>query len=942
MSKPSRQAYDIYLGAVDLDPNSAAEFIQREARSNPEVMAEVHELLDSALKADEQGFLNEPIPSEIISDAITPDPSVIGRHYGPFRVTKNIGQGGFGTVYRAQQTQPVQREVALKLIRADLSNVSLINRFESECQTLASLNHPNIAKIFDAGSGPSGEPWMAMEYIPGIPINQFCDENRLNLEQRLNLFISVCQALQHAHHKGVIHRDVKPANVLVHCREGRIELKVIDFGIAKVVDPDLARQSMATGSGLLGSPAYMSPEQISQPNADIDTRTDVYALGVLLHELLTGFPPFAGNDESIVQMLNRIIQDEPTPPSRQVVTRQTSSYGHRGLGSDTQLANTLKGDLDWIILRALAREREQRYSSAASLADDVQRFLDHQPVLAHAPSLAYRLGKFVRRHTLAVSAAAVIAVSIVAGVIGTGMGFVNANNEAARARHAEQLARISEATALEQTRTAEKTVSLLLQFLTSADPRERGKDLTVVELLDAFAPQLPALAEQPLVQSALMFAYAKTYNGLGLFPQASTFAHNALNIRIDQLGPDDPRTLSVQALLIDVERESGEYDAALERGRQVMQLASETLGDHHPLTLEVSTSTAAVLEKLGKYEDAEDLHRQSVVQHEAALGPDHPLTLEAMSRLSTTLWRRNALNDAEAIALKVVARRKALLGPDHPDTLASMNELAVIVTDAERLEEGQTLHRHILQRRQKVLGTEHPKTLISMSNLAWVLGKRGEHSQAEQLARQAWEIEKRVLGENHPGTLVTLGTLAGHLGALGRLDEAEPLYRKVWETRQAVMGLAHPETLTGLNDLAVNLARQGRNTQARSLLTELVSQRQNALGPNHVGTLTSMSNLASVHRRLGELELAETLYRETLRRRKNLLGIEHTKTWRSIENLTKTLILRNRLDQADHLVASAIEEGTASVGQDHPTIVKGRALQTSIQQARRKTLQATQ
>ena len=864
------------------------DFIHGQAGGNRDLEQAVFDLLKSADEAEQQGFLETPVAANLRSagDSESHGDGMIGHQVGPYRLLSVLGEGGFGTVYLAQQTEPVSRQVALKVIRADLPSRGLVSRFDAERRTLALLNHPNIAQVFDAGAGPAGMPFLVMEYIDGMPITTYCQERQLEIREILRLFARVCDAIQHAHQKGVIHRDIKPANVLVIQRQDGPQPKVIDFGIAKVLDLKVNEQTLATGTGFIGSPSYMSPEQIEGTGIDIDTRSDVYGLGVLLYELLTGAAPFVAEGESVVVLLNKILEQEPVRPSRQAESLS--------LGSD----------LDWVILKALAKNRDQRYPSAAAFAADVRRFLDDQPVEARAPTFSYRAAKFVRRHTVGVAASALILISLVGGVIGTGFGLLNARKEAANA--------------LEQTRNAEQTVDLLLEFLTSADPREQGRELKVVQLLEAFKPRLDTLGDRPAIQASLMHAYAETYAGLGLYGEAMEFADGAANLRAAELGPTAPATLDSRMLHADALRETADYEQAERISRATLEQAAATLGDNHPLTLDAATRVAWVLEKVGRYGDAETLLRATLEKRQAAHGVGHPETLDTMSRLATTLWRLNKMDEAEEYARSVVSGSRELLGAEHPDTLVAMNELAVIISEGGRLEEGEQLHRQTMALRQKVLGPDHPRTITSMANLAWVQGELGRFAESEALTREAWKIEVALLGPSHPNVLTTQLNLAGAVERLGRLEDAETLRRETLARMNEVLGPEHPASMTGLNDLAVGLVKQGQLEQARDVFSDLSSLRREVNGPDHPGTLTTLGNLAVVNSRLGEHSSAETALREVIASKERSMGAEHPSTLRSKSSLVGNLVLQDDARAAEEIIQQVLEVQKRTLGAEHP------------------------
>lgn len=923
--------FEIYQKAIELDGEAQLKYIDEATEDDKKLKDAVNDLVASSEQAEQEKFMHtlaadlgqlELSKNTSQSDSLSQENEQIPPPIGNYKPTRLIGEGGFGKVYLAEQFEPVTRKVALKLIRHELVDERFIKRFEAERQMLAVLNHPNIAQIYDAGATREGRPFLVMEFVDGVNVLAYCKRNQLSINSRLKIFSQVCHAIQHAHQKGVVHRDIKPGNILVSEVDGQAQPKVIDFGISKALNLDINDKTMATCAEFFGSPSYMSPEQLSQNETDIDTRSDVYSLGILLYELLTDSIPFSG-EQSFIVLMNQIISDEPTRPSIKASQLDREQLVALNYSNASQIQKDLADDLDWIILKALKKDRDSRYSSASAFAAEINRYLSNEPVLARAPTLTYRTGKFVSRHLLGVMASAIIVIILIAGVIGTSVGFINARDEAIRAKQAEL--------------NAQQTITLLQEFLTAADPRSKGKELKVVELLEGFKPKLEQLVHRPEIQASLMYTYAKTYFGLGLFREADYFNNKAIKIRKKILMTESRDSLISSVLKIDILRELGQYKSAEKWGREVIQQSTKLLGSEHPTTLSAMSAVADVLKKLGKFKDAEKMHRETLEKRIRILGEDHLDTIYSNARLAVTLGYQTKFIEALEINQKVLSERIRLLGSEHPLTLNTMNNLAFVIGELGGFHESEKLHRKVYQKRMVVLGSDHPDTSTSLSNLAWVLNKQAKYHEAEKLQRNAWEIEKQTLGEDHPDTLVTLGNLATALEQVGEMAEAERLHYTVWQKRSEILGEEHPATLAGLNDFATVLAKQMKYLEAKKLFKELVVRRSVAVGKEHIDTLTSMGNLAWVLAKLKDYPAAVELNRKTLIVKQSALGEEHPSTLSTLDNLSDSLMESGETEEAEKLFRQAWQSRQKVLGKDHPRTIKSMmGLSKTLEQLGRK------
>jgi eukaryotic-like serine/threonine-protein kinase len=753
---------------------------------------------------------SEPLAATIVGGAegATLPHEKVGSVIGPYKLLQQLGEGGFGIVYMAEQEKPVRRVVALKIIKPGMDTAQVIARFESERQALALMDHPNIARVLDAGATESGHPYFVMELVKGVPVTEFCDKNHLPPDERLKLFIDVCHAIQHAHHKGVIHRDIKPSNVLVTLHDAVPVVKVIDFGVAKATVQKLTERTLFTALGqMLGTPAYMSPEQAEMSGLDIDTRSDVYSLGVLLYELLTGTTPIeaarlraAGYAE-----MQRLIreQDAPRPSTRFSKLGDTATVvaGNRSLDV-RRLVQLLSGDLDWVVMKALEKDRSRRYDTPGGLADDIQRYLRHEAIVARPPSTAYKVRKFAQRNRGTVLTAALVTGALLAGI-------VVSTWQALRARHAEAaaIAAADEAAAREaETKAALKFVED--KVFAAARPAGQegglGRDVTLANAIEAAVPYVTqSFPSQPLIEARLRLTLGKSFYFLGQAKKAAEQEEAARSIYARYLGADDPQTL----------------------------LAMHNLA-----------SSWAVL---GRVDDALKLREEALVLRRAKLGADNPDTLASMNNLALSYGDAGRLTDALKLREETLTRFKAVEGSDHPDTLMAMNNLANAYFALNRYDDALKLREETLILYRTKLGPDHPDTLRSMGNLASSYSMANREEEALKLREESLALRKAKIGPDHPSTLTSMSALGDSYAALGRNNDALKIRQENLDLRKAKLGLEHPDTLFSMANLADTYATLGRHTDALKLRQETYALRKAKLGPDHPDTLMTMGGLAS-------------------------------------------------------------------------------------------------
>ncbi len=793
MNQPLQRVEELFQRAVDLPRDARADFLERESR-DPELRERVQRLL----RRHEEG---ESFVAPLL-DPDQPPSEGPGTVIGRYKLLQHIGDGGFGSVYMAEQTEPVVRDVALKIIKLGMDTKQVVARFEAERQALAMMEHPNIAKVLDGGATETGRPYFVMELVRGISITEYCDQNKLKTRERLELFIEVCQAIQHAHQKGVIHRDLKPSNVLVTLHDGRPVPKVIDFGIAKAMHGRLTEKTLFTEfRQFIGTPAYMSPEQAGMSGLDIDTRTDIYSLGVLLYELLTGTTPFETRallEAGYGEMQRIICEQEPHRPSARIRTQGSAEIACRRQLEVRSLSRLLRGDLDWIVMRTLEKERARRYDSAAALAADVERYLSDQPVLAGAPSAAYRAAKFVRRHRVAVGAGAAVLLALVAAVVGTGSGLAAALRERERAEE--------EAAAAQDARDeSEAVTSFLTLMFESVHPQESGRDVTVREVLDQASERLgTAFPARPGVEARLRGALGVAYRQLGLLEDAEEHLPVAAEIRRRTGGSDDIDTLRATANLASLRLDQGRIEEAEELLREAVDGLSRTVGEDDPLTLGALTNLAVVHSRRIEDEEAVALHRRALEGQRRVQGPDHPDTLGALLNLADLLSGMDRLDEAEPLMREAVMGWERTHGPDQPGTLLALHNLALLELRLEHYEEAETIMRRVVEARRRVFGDRHPETLSALANLGYILAQRGDAAGAEDAWAEAWEGMRASLGDDHPTTVKIAIALTGAHGAQGWPSRGRPTVARIFESAAALAQRTDIQAFE-LNILAWNL-----------------------------------------------------------------------------------------------------------------------------------------
>jgi len=756
--------------------------------------------------------LSATVDAAAASAAPVPDLGVIGA----YRLLHKLGEGGMGQVWLAEQTVPVTRQVALKIIKAGRYDASALKRFELERQSLAMMSHPAIAKIFDAASTPEGQPYFAMEYVPGLPITTYCDQKKLTTRGRLELFIRVCEGVQHAHQKTIMHRDLKPSNILVAEVDGGPQPRIIDFGIAKATTPAPADQTVFTQvGGMVGTPGYISPEQADPSVLDVDTRTDVYSLGVILFELLTSALPFDSKQWQIKpldEVLRQLREEDPPLPSTKVSTQEKTSTETAANRSTVpqELVSELRGDLDWITLKALEKDRSRRYDSCSALADDIRRYLENRPVLATPPSFRYRAGKFIRRNRVSVIAAGAVGLLLIALAASMTVQAIRIAKERDRANR--------------EAAAADSVSNFLTGLFRVSDPGEsRGNTVTARQILDKGVQQIDTgLAGQPEVQARLMGTMGEVYWSLGLYREAAPLFEKAIATRQRVLGPEHPDTLQSIYLSAKNLNDEGQYAEAEKRLRSVLDIQRRVQGPQHPDTMKSMIAIAGVVYEEGHYQEAEKLQRDLLELQRHLPIRDEQREAMTMNNLATNLDAQGRAAESEQLFAETVELDRRVFGPEHPITLQSASNMVRTLNGQKKYPQAEVLARQTLAIQQRVLGPEHEDTQWTIHNLAVALRESARLPEAEQLFRETLAVRERTLGAEHPDTLGSISELAVTLDELRRYPEAAELYRRAVDIQGRVLGPDHPVTASTKYNLACNFALSGHPGEAIATLYDAV------------------------------------------------------------------------------------------------------------------------
>jgi len=883
-------------------------------------------LLKVGLDADDSAS-EGPTPPTASLDELMEKP---GARIGRYKLLRVLGEGGMGTVYLAQQEKPVKRQVAVKIIKPGMDSKRVIARFEAEQQALALIEHSNVARVHDAGLTTSGRPYFVMEYIRGIPITEHCDKHKLTVEERLALFLHICEAVQHAHQKGVIHRDLKPSNILVTIEDNEAVPKVIDFGVARSVSQPLTERTFYTEQGqLIGTPEYMSPEQADRGNQDVDTRTDIYSLGVVLYELLAGVLPFDPQmfREGGIDRIRKVIcEEDPKTPSTRLgeTSVEDSMESARCRKTNAKsLQRRLYGDLDWITLKAMEKDRTRRYGSAGELAADVQRHLDHEPVLAGPPSTVYKIRKFVRRNRALVAGVLAVLAVLIVGVVVSTLFAVGQAHARAEAQAVSDLLRNS--------------VIESLSLWTA-----KGRDVTIRSVLDATSQSLEGkFADKPLVEASIRRALGEAYTFLGVYEPAERHFKRVFEIRRTELGTEHQDTvismwhlgwvyywqfryseaeplltealeglervlpeehierlycMAILAWMYNLQGRFSEAEQLFAKGRDIV---CRVLGPEHEYLPTFLQGLALSYRMQARYEEAEQLFSEALELSRRVRGGQDFETLGLISNLGELYRDQGRYDEAEQLLLKALDSKRHFLGEQHVLTLETMCSLGRLYYSQGRYEQAESLFVKTMETAQAMLGDEHYCSFLSMGGLGAVYLSQGRYDRAEMLLANALEIECRVLGKEHWTTLSATNTVAKLYTAQGRYPEAQELYLKTLKAQRRVLGDGHPQTLTSIHGLAVLRTKQKQSDEAERLFNEALEARKDKFGQDHPACFESMHELAVLYKVQARYDKAEPLLLEAVKGRRLKLGDTHPHTLESWNNLIELYEAWGKLEKAE-------------------------------------------
>lgn len=938
-----KRAKALFEMAQHLDSDAADALLERRCGDDRELLRRVKAMLRAH---QETGFLEQPALGSDFNinrkggqfasgeDDSPPDP-MIGRTVDRYRIVDRIGDGGMGAVYVAERADDTYtKQVALKIIKRGMDTETIVRRFEAERQILANLDHPDIARLIDGGTTDDGRPYIAMEFVDGEPIDEYCDKHILSIRERTELFRKVCAAVHAAHQNLIVHRDLKPSNILI-TRNGNV--KLLDFGIAKVLDPDKTELTRTVPNERRLTLRYASPEQVR--GESITTASDVYSLGVILFELLTGaMPHMQTATDSRRDIEDAICKEDPLRPSNAVQRTDDDSDSetateelearakHRGVDLKS-LQRQLCGDLDTILLMALRKEPQRRYGSAEQFGDDLGRYLNGLPVIARPDTWWYRTSKFIGRNAIGTSIAAtglLLLTGLLALVLVLYADATESRSAMAaerdRAVRSEQLAEQRLHEAETKAAIAEAVNRFLNEDLLAAADTEisSGENVTVHEVLDSAAMTVEtAFQDQPEIEAAVRLTIGTAYRSLGQYDRALSHLTEAIRLRETALGEQHADTWlarKAHALLV---RDMGQYREAEQLFQDVIEALDRRLGPEDHRTLDTRNHLAGLWLRQGRIDDAVTLHERVLEDCLDALGRRHRVTIEAMHNLGVAYQEQGDYDRAESMFMEALTLMRDVFGPNHGRGLVILNALGTVYAATGRLRETEALFEEVARKQKDRLGERHPSTLVAMSNHGTILMRLGEMEQAESILRRTIELRSEVLGEDHPNTLRTKNSLAVLYFNQGQLDMAAPLFEEVYELRLEQLGPEHPNTLNSLNSLAATYRNLERYDEAERMFTMLLETQRNTLGERDRTTLNTMYNMGQLYQRMDRYEESLDIMTQVYQTAQEILPDDHWDLGTYLSGIARSLKGLERFDESLEHYQQAFSIYLDTFGESH-------------------------
>jgi serine/threonine protein kinase len=917
---------NLFLSCIELPSNEREGYLQKICGQNRDLYSEVKKLL-SHHSDKESTFL--PIQS-------TQHDDLIGTTIDHFKIRKYLGEGGFGVVYLADQLEPIKRRVAIKIIKPGMDTRAVLARFEAERQTLGMMNHPDIVQIFDGGTTKEGRPYFAMEYVEGIPITEFCDKQKMNVQDRIALFLKVCDATQHAHMKGVIHRDLKPNNILVGYDKDEPTIEIIDFGISKALNQSVSQHSFVTREGhVIGTPDYMSPEQAEMSALNVDTRTDIYSLGVILYELLTGQLPLDPNElrKGGLADIHRIIRD--TIPKRPSTRCQSQTQESAEISAEIakardvepdELQKCIRGDLDWIIMKSLEKDRSRRYQTCDAFNADIQRYLDDEPIDARPPSKTYRFRKFYKRNQKNVLISSFASILILVS-IGVGIFFASVNYTLKETMYAADAYMQGLGEEVVKDSIERDDTTLLTKVFVFAEksakeiPIQAGKHnvLTSLSILysnaglwdEAYRIQ-KEMADDRFPDNRYSIETQQDINllsslGASLI-QLKRYdeAERILPLLLEYYEGNDDKSLNVlyhkgwTALLLGG---LGRSEEAVSLLQECLQMSTDIKGKDDLGTFITAWQLARQLKLLGNYAEAERYYRQSYEGRRRIQGEDHNSTLNTLTDIGIVLNYQDKYKEVEICYRELIKQLRASLGNDHIDTVSHISDLAWSLDGQNKFEEAEPYIREALKGFKVLKNKDDPVLLRENHVLGRNLFNQNKFEEAEPYFREALEGKMRVLGDEDPSTLYSLQSLADTLSRLEKFDESEKYLRSYLITSRKVFDLQDVRTIFRMTELGFVLASQGKTEEAEQILLEALSLSESGHGENATVTIESLFSIMELYIEQERYEEAEPYAVKYYSQNFSVYGIEDSDTIQSLNWLIQIYEFLDNQEQVAHYKA---------------------------------------